>query len=58
MIKEELYRKGLYESNPLRICVSSKEGGMIARSIHQGSKNLVKQIQRQGYYWARSESSI
>lgn len=66
IVGEELYRKGLLEGSMitrrnyslLRVGVSNQEGNMITRSIHQGrggvhqgSKNLARQFERQGYYW-------
>lgn len=36
LVGDELYRKSVLEGIPMRICVSSQEGRMIATSIHQG----------------------
>lgn len=57
VIGEELYRKKPLEGNPLKICFSNQEGRVITKSIHQGgggvhqgAKNMARQIECQGCY--------
>lgn len=55
MVGKELYKKSVTKGSPLRVSVLDKEGRVIASSIHQGgggahqgARNVVRQIERQG----------
>lgn len=56
MIKDELYRRSPLEGTPIRMCESTEEEALIVKSIHerrggvhQGSKNLTKQIEARAF---------